>query len=81
MNWSRLDTTASTFLATLWPTWRTAPICAALREDGVLVVDLDQLRLLVHDQHRLGEDRATLRRERRTMPARCCTCCWIFSGE
>ena len=31
---------------------------AVLVVDGVLVVDLDELGLLVHDQHRLGEDRA-----------------------
>src|SRR5918995_393440 len=34
-----------------------AELAALLVEDGVLVVDLDELGLLVHDQHRLGEDR------------------------
>ena len=35
-----------------------AELAAVLVEDGVLVVDLDELGLLVHDQDRLGEDRA-----------------------
>ena len=41
-----------------------ADLRAVLVVDGVLVVDLDELGLLVHDQHRLGEDRAAARRRR-----------------
>ena len=40
-----------------------ADLAAVLVVDGVLVVDLDELGLLVHDQDRLGEDRAAALRD------------------
>ena len=44
-------------MAADWPTWLTAAdLVAVLVEHAVLVVELDQLGLLVHDQDRLGED-------------------------
>ena len=51
--------TRITFLAALCPTSvHVTELCPIAIEDRVLVGDLDQLRLLIHDQHGLRKDRA-----------------------